>query len=148
MIASLALGKSYHWPSASASKHVKRNMGKQFTRIDQRLYMTITKQSKRKTCSYWIGNRNVSWLICYAVNQSGQDKMAAFLRSFRKSFSCMKIVLFWFKFYWNLFPRVPSVRLQHRLRRWLDTDQATSHYMNQWWHSFIYPYMPHLASTS
>ena len=37
------------------------------------------------------------------------------------------------KFHWSLFPRVQLTIFQHRFKKWLGDDQATSHYMNQWW---------------
>ena len=36
-------------------------------------------------------------------------------------------------FHWSLFQRVKSTILHHWFRLWLDADQATSHYLNQWW---------------
>ena len=52
--------------------------------------------------------------------------------SFSTEFSCRKIVVCWFKFHWNLFPRVQSITIQHWFRQWFGNDQAMSHYLNQW----------------
>ena len=45
----------------------------------------------------------------------------------------MKILEFWLKFHWSLFLRVQLTISQHWVRKWLGSDQATSHYLNQWW---------------
>ena len=37
------------------------------------------------------------------------------------------------KFHWSLFPRVQLTIFQHWFRSWLDSAQATSHYLKQWW---------------
>ena len=37
------------------------------------------------------------------------------------------------KFHWSLFLAVQWTILQHWFREWLSTDQATSHYLDQWW---------------
>ena len=37
------------------------------------------------------------------------------------------------KFHWSLFLRVQLTISQHWFRLWLGADQATSHYLNQWW---------------
>ena len=36
-------------------------------------------------------------------------------------------------FHWSLFLRFESTILQHWFRKWLGADQATCHYLNQWW---------------
>ena len=57
---------------------------------------------------------------------------AAFQTTFSNAFSWMKIASFWWKFHWNLFPRVHLTIFQHWFREWLGACQATSHYLNQW----------------
>ena len=49
------------------------------------------------------------------------------------AFSWMKMFEFRLKFHWSLFLRVQLTIFQHWFRWWLGTDQATSHYLNQWW---------------
>ena len=49
----------------------------------------------------------------------------------------MKIVVFCLKFHWNIFTRVQLTIIHHWFRWWLDAKQATSHYQNQWWSSFV-----------
>ena len=39
------------------------------------------------------------------------------------------------KFHWSLFLRVQLTIFQHWFRQWLGAEQATSHYLNQWWPS-------------
>ena len=47
----------------------------------------------------------------------GQNKIATVLQTtFSKSFSWIKIVLFWLKFHWTLFPRVQLILNQHLFR--------------------------------
>ena len=63
-----------------------------------------------------------------------RDKMAAVLQTtFLNIFSWMKIYEFRSKFHWNLFLRVQLTIFRHWHRWWLCTDQATCHYLNQWW---------------
>ena len=58
----------------------------------------------------------------------GRDNMATVLqRTFSNSLYCVQFVVFWFKFYRNLFPREPWVSIS------LEGGPATSHYLNQWW---------------
>ena len=47
-------------------------------------------------------------------------------RQFQNAFSCMKIVVFWFKFHQNLLPRVWSPISQHWFRKWLGAKQAAT----------------------
>ena len=63
-----------------------------------------------------------------------QDTMyAIFQTTFSNAFSWMKMFKFWLRFHWSLFPRFQFTIFQHWFRLWLGTDQATSHYLNQWW---------------
>ena len=64
----------------------------------------------------------------------GRDKMVAiFQKTFSNTFSWMKMYEFQLRFHWSLFLRVKLTLLQHWFRLWLGADQATSHYLNQWW---------------
>ena len=64
----------------------------------------------------------------------GRKRMAAISqRTFSNAFSWMKIYEFQSKFHWSLFSRVQLTIFQHWFRQWLGTDQATTHYLNQWW---------------
>ena len=56
-----------------------------------------------------------------------------FQMTFSNAFSWMKILKFQLECHWNLFPRVQLIIFQHWFRQWLGADQATSHYLNQWW---------------
>ena len=53
--------------------------------------------------------------------------------TFSNVFSWMKMYEFRFGFHWNLFLEVQLTIFQHWFRQWLGADQATSHYLNQWW---------------
>ena len=69
-----------------------------------------------------------------AVTHWSRERMAAISQTtFSNAFSWMKIYEFRLKFHWSLFPRVQLTIFQHWFRQWLGADQATSHYMNQWW---------------
>ena len=62
------------------------------------------------------------------------NKMAAIWQTtFSNAFSWKKMVEFWFKCHWNLFPRVQLTIRQHWFRLWLCVEQRTSHYLNQSW---------------
>ena len=63
----------------------------------------------------------------------GRDKMAAVFQTFSNAFSWMKIVLL-FKIHWDLFLMVQLTICQHWFRNWLGAEQATIHYLSQWWH--------------
>ena len=45
----------------------------------------------------------------------------------------MEMCGFYSRFHWNLFLRLESTIFQHWPRWWLGVDQATCHYLNQWW---------------
>ena len=64
-----------------------------------------------------------------------------------KCFSWMKMCEFRFIYYWSLFMRVQLIIFQHLFRKWLGTDQARSHYLNNDG-PFSDPYMRHSASMS
>ena len=62
-----------------------------------------------------------------------RDKMAAISQTtLSNAFSWMKMLEFRLKFHWSLFIRVQFTIVQHWFRWWLGADQATSHYLNQW----------------
>ena len=44
---------------------------------------------------------------------------------------------FQLKSHWSLFLGVQLMIFQHWFRWWLGAGQATSHYLNQWWHSLL-----------
>ena len=90
------------------------------------------------TLNHWYFVRQV---IKWALTHWGWDKMAAiFQMTFLNTFSWMKMYDFWSRFHWNLFLRVKLTIFQHWFIWWLGTDQATSHYLNQWYlvHRCIY----------
>ena len=64
----------------------------------------------------------------------GRDKIDAILQTtFSNAISWMKMFEFRLRFHWSLFLRVELTIIQHWFRSWLGADQATSHYLNQWW---------------
>ena len=58
---------------------------------------------------------------------------AMFQTTFSNAFSWMIIHEFWLRFHWILYGRVQLTIFHHWFRQWLGTDQATSHYLDQWW---------------
>ena len=68
----------------------------------------------------------------------GRDKTAAISQTtFSSAFSWTK--MYELKFHWNLFKRVQLTIFQHWFR-WLGVNQATSHYLNQWWLDYWHIY--------
>ena len=93
------------------------------------LYLVQTTKSIR-----WIDHQRRPGFavdLLYVWIHWGRDKMAATINmTFSNAFSWMKMYEFWFKFPWHLFLRVyqkySSILSDNE-------DQATSHYLNQWW---------------
>ena len=68
------------------------------------------------------------------VTDWGRDKMDAISQtSFSNAFSWMKMLEFRLRNHWNLFARFEVTISQHWFSWWLGADQATSHYLSQWW---------------
>ena len=68
------------------------------------------------------------------LTHRGRDKMAAvFQTALSNVYLWMKMYGLRLRFHWNLFLRFVLILFQHWFRYWLDADQATNHYMNQWW---------------
>ena len=63
----------------------------------------------------------------------GRDMMAAIFLTFSNTFSWMKTNEFWIRFHWRLFSWIQLIIFHDWFRQWLGADQATSHYLNQWW---------------
>ena len=61
------------------------------------------------------------------------------IMTFQNAFSWMKMYKLRLKFHWGLFLRVYLTISQHWFRLWLGANQATSHYMNQWWLVYFLP---------
>ena len=77
-----------------------------------------------------------SWIkeLLSILTHWGRDKMAATSQTaFSYAFTWMKMNDIQLKFHWSLFLRIQLTTFQHWLRWWLGADQATSHYLNQWW---------------
>ena len=73
-------------------------------------------------------------LVIYILTHWGLDKIAAILlTTFSNAFSWMKMHTFRLRFHFSLFLRFELTIFQHWFRQWLGADQATSHYLNQWW---------------
>ena len=78
--------------------------------------------------------RQMASLGCNELTHWGRDKMDAISQTtFWSAFSWMKMFEFRLKFHWSLFLRVQLTIFQHWFRKWLGANQATSHYLDQWW---------------
>ena len=85
-------------------------------------------------CTYLISILSLRISRRLQLTHWGRDKMdAIFQTTFSNGYSWMKIYEFRMKFHWSLFLRFQLTIFQHWFRWWLDADQATSHYLNQWW---------------
>ena len=72
--------------------------------------------------------------VAHVLNTLRPRQMDAISQTtFSNAFSSMKMFEFRLKLHWSLFPRVQLTIFQHWFRLWLGADQATSHYLNQWW---------------
>ena len=60
-----------------------------------------------------------------------------FQTTFSNAFSSMKMYEFWLRVHVSLYLRVQLTLIHHWLRLWLGADQATSHYLNQWWSNLL-----------
>ena len=90
----------------------------------------ICEENRRPMESPHKGNNNVECVLTHW----GRDEIDAILQTtFSNAFSWMKMYEFRLRFHWRLFLRVQLIIFQHWLRLWLGADQATSHYLNQWW---------------
>ena len=71
----------------------------------------------------------------------GPDKINTISQTtFSNAFYWIKIYEFRLRFHWSLLLRFKLTIFQHWFKYWLGADQATSHYLNQWWlvHWHIY----------
>ena len=108
-------------------------------KCQMKVLMTIQHRSK-----WWLKLADLyQWVTPYyqatmnELTHWGWDKMAAVSQTtLSNAFSWMKMLEFGLRFHWSLFPRVQLTIFHHWFRWWLGADQATSHYLNQWW--FIY----------
>ena len=72
--------------------------------------------------------------IPWNLTHWSRDKIAAILHTtFSNAFSWVKMYEFSWSFNKILFLRFELTIFQHWFRWWLGTDQATSHYLDQWW---------------
>ena len=70
----------------------------------------------------------------FSLTHWGWDKMAAFFQTTcSDAFSWIKMYQLRLKFHCSLFAMVQLTTFQHWIRWLLGADQATSHYLKQWW---------------
>ena len=70
----------------------------------------------------------------HCVNSLRPRQMDAIFQTIlSNAFSWMKMLEFRLKFHWSLFLRAQLRIVHHCFRWWLGADQATNHYLKQWW---------------
>ena len=88
-----------------------------------------------------LGMPSVKYQFCPVVNVStcrGRDKMTAiFQTTYSNAISWIEIVVFWWKFHWNMFSRTQLTVFQHCFRLNAGVVQATSHCLNWRWPSLL-----------
>ena len=97
------------------------------------------------TSSYFLCDKSERHLAPVGVNPTPYDEnhtrfidlqmYSSWLMN--KSFSCMKIVVFWFTLRCNFFLNIQLTRCQHWFWQWLVVEQATRQYLKQWWPSSL-----------
>ena len=124
-------------PQVSSCTRFSRQI--KFTRSETLGKCGMILQSDGRTATLCCGSYNVNhicsilWVVP-SLTHWGREKMDAISQNiFSRAFSSMKIVVFWSKFHWNLFARIQLTIIRHWFRWWPGADQATSHYLNQWW---------------
>ena len=101
------------------------------------LSQSLLQRTKPKWHSYLLiilfysGQQLVRCIPTWYLNTLRRKMAAIFQTTFSNAFSSMKINEFWF--HWSLVPSVQLTIFHHWFRYWLGVDQATSHYLNQWW---------------
>ena len=101
------------------------------TRDTTVLYRTPEISVAMQYCSYASA---FSIELLQSLTHWGWDKMNAILQTtLSNAFSWITMLEFRLEFHWNLFLGVQFTIFQHWFREWLGADQATSHYLNQWW---------------
>ena len=65
------------------------------------------------------------------------DKMANIWQTTFSDVSQRKTFEIRIKFHWNMFVRVSLTICRHWYKWWLGAEQATSHYLNQWWPTLL-----------
>ena len=91
-------------------------------------------QAVDQYCRYLVHDTG-SYTLITLVGR-GQDTTDTILQTtFSNVFSWIVLycVVFRFKFHWTLTLRIPLTTSQHWFREWLGAEQATSHFLNQFW---------------
>ena len=52
--------------------------------------------------------------------------------TFTSPFSWIRITVFWYKFHWSMLPKVQWIKCHYWFRLWIDSEQPTIWYLNQW----------------
>ena len=73
----------------------------------------------------------------FVLTHWGRDQIAViFLTTFSNAFFLTKMYQCQLKFHWSSFLKARLTKFYHWFRKWLGADQATSHYLNQWWFDY------------
>ena len=71
---------------------------------------------------------------CHTKHNKAEAKLPPLSQmTFSNAFSWMNMYEFCIKLHWDLFLKFELIIFQHWFKEWLGTDQATNHYLNQWW---------------
>ena len=81
-----------------------------------------------------------SWCNTLRRRQKNNKIAAISVTTFSNVFSWMKMYEFCLRFHQSLFLRFELTIFQHWFRWWLGADQATGHYLNQWWLDYLHIY--------
>ena len=100
----------------------------------------LLRSKENNHCGFGFGAVVMMGLLPYEMSlqiiltHSGRYTMtASFHTTCSNASSWMKMYAFWLTCQWSLFPRVQLIIFQHWFREWLCANQATGHYLNQWW---------------
>ena len=104
----------------------------------------VISRYKRKELLIFFSLHAVAITTSSTLNTLRRRKMTAIWQTtFSNTRVSVKKFVFWLKAQWNLFPRAQLTISHHLFRKWLGSDQATSHYLNQWW----LPLLTHICVT-
>ena len=111
--------------------------------------LRMNKRLSKQSWGWWFETPSPSlWRHCNGksmfvsairiVTHCNRDKMATISQTtFSTAFSSMKLFVFWLKFDRSLFLSVQLTINQHWFRQFPGAEEAASHYLNQWWPSWL-----------
>ena len=132
--ASLAFVRGIHrWPVNSPHKWPV--MRKMFPFVDVIMYGLLLAYGLAQSVPVWPSWRVKSHNINTLRPRQNGHHFAYDI--FKRIFLNENYLIFLFEFYLNIFPGAQLSICHHWFRWWLGADQATNHYLNQWWPSLL-----------